>query len=210
MNIFDPVTLKTWRDLRRVIGEYGKKYVARNNSNISITLIFYMFILTILILQTLGIFKLYSDPLLLIVLSYESIIFFVIFIKIMIGTAFINNQFKLHKYLLKKNKTIMSDFGRLSYLYAKKDSVRPDNYIYKQGIKLLKQELGEENFGEKLKERAEILVSMIDEAIEELDFEEENEPATVLGIYVNYTLLKSMLIGVASLGFAVVQKVLNF
>jgi len=48
LNIFDPVTFKTWSNVRRVVVEYGRKYALRCNFNATITMIFYLFILAIL------------------------------------------------------------------------------------------------------------------------------------------------------------------
>ena len=209
LNIFDPITLRTWCNLRKVMSEYGRKFILRGNANITICMIFYIFIACIVVLQLLGVFSIYSDPLLLMVLEFEIIVFFSIFIRIMILTAFINNQFTIHKYLLKKNKTVISDFLRMSHLYAGEDAIKPENFIYQQGLITLRQELGDENFEDKLIERSEKLLAMIDETIEELVFEEANEPATVMGLTVNYTVLKSMLVGIVSLLFAVIQSFVN-
>lgn len=64
LNIFDPVSLKTWANLRRTIFDYGNRYVIRNSLNLTLIMIFYFILLMILILQTLGIIKAYDDPLL--------------------------------------------------------------------------------------------------------------------------------------------------
>jgi len=209
VNIFDPITLKTWSNLRRLLVEYGRKYVCRNNFNVTIIMIIYLFILTILVVQVLGIVETYNDPLLLIVLTYESVVFFAIFISIMIGAAFVNNQFGCDKNLLKKNKMIVSDFYRLSKLYVGNNAIEPENYVYKEGLKILKKELGSVNFEEKLVDRAEKLVAIIDDIIEELDFEEQNEPYTVLGIPVNYGLLKTAVFGLVSVFFALAQGLMS-
>jgi len=212
LNIFDPVTLKTWSNFRRLMNSYGRKYTLRSNFNVTITMIVYTVVLGILLLQVTGLVSTYSNPLLLVVLTYETVVFFTIFISIMLGGAFVNNQYKVHKNLLKKNKTIISDFQQLSYLYVGKEAIEPDNYIYKEGLKLLKAELGrgnnEEDFEEKLIARSEKLSTMIDDIIEELDFEEENEPFTVLGVPITYGILKSLAAAIASLGFAISQMIM--
>ena len=205
LNIFDPITLKTWVNLRRVMYEYGKEYRLRNNLNISLVMAAYSFIVCIIILQLFGIVNTYDDPLLLLVLGYESVVYFTIFIQVMIGTAFINDQYTVHKYLLTKNKSIIADFHRLSHIYAGKDAIIPDNFIYREGLRVLKEELGEDNFKEKVVERAETLIMMIDDAIGELEFEEINEPFTVMGIAINYTVLKGALIGITSVLFGLIQ-----
>lgn len=209
VNIFDPITLKTWSNLRRLIVEYGRKYICRNNFNVTVTMIIYLFVLTILIVQVLGIVKTYDNPLLLIVLTYESAVFFAIFISIMVGAAFINAQFGCDKNLLKKNKMIVSDFYRLSKVYVGKNAIEPENYVYKEGLKILKKELGATNFEEKLVDRAEKLTAIIDDIIEELEFEEQNEPYTVLGIPVNYGLLKTAVFGLVSVLFALGQSLVS-
>ena len=209
VNIFDPITLRTWSNLRRLFIEYGRKYVYRNNFNVTVTMTIYLFVLTILVLQVIGWVHTYDDPLLLIVFTYESAVFFGVFISIMVGGAFINNQFGADKNLLKKNKMIVSDFYRLSNVYVGKDAIVPENYVYKEGLRIMKKELGTNNFEEKLIDRSEKLVSIIDDIIEELDFEENNEPYTVLGIPVNYGMLKTAAAGLVSVGFALGQSLIG-
>jgi len=205
LNIFDPVTLKTWSNVRRVVVEYGRKYTLRCNFNITITMIFYLFILAILTLQILGVVDSYGGDLLQIVFGYEIVVFFAIFAFIMLAVAYSNNQYLVHKNLLKKNKTILSDFNRLSYLYVGEDSIEPDNFIYREGLRLLREELGEENFEKKLIARTEKMTAMINDIIEELDFEELNEPFTVMGIPVTYSVLQALGVGLVSLVFALSQ-----
>lgn len=205
INIFDPVTLKTWSSLRRVLNEYGKKYILRSNFNVTVTMMFYLVIVTIVVLQILGVVNTYNDSLMMIVFAYESVIFFAVFISIMLAVAFINGQYMTDKSLLQKNKTIISDFQRLSYLYVGKDAIEPDNMVYKEGLRIMKANLGESNFEEKLIAQAEKLTSMIDNIIEELEFEELHEPSTVMGIPVNYGLLKTIVAGLVSVIFAVGQ-----
>lgn len=209
LNIFDPLTLRTWSNFRKLMNNYGKKFILRNNFNVTVSMTFYFFVIATLLLQTVGIIESYNDTLFVIIFTFDSIVFFTIFIVNMWGAAFINDQYKVHKNLLKKNKTIISDFQRLSNLYVGEHAIEPDNPIYKEGLKLLKQELGEDNFEEKLIARAENLASIIDDIIEDLDFEEKNEPFTVMGVVVHYSLLKSMAVAVASLVFAIAQSYLN-
>lgn len=209
INIFDPITLRTWSNLRRVIVEYGRKYVSRSNFNVAVIMTIYIFVLAILILQVVGIVHTYDDPLLLVVFTYESAVFFGIFVSIMLGGAFINSQFGCDKNLLKKNKMIASDFYRLSSVYVGKDAIQPENYVYREGLKVMKKELGSDNFEEKLIDQSEKLVAIIDDIIEELNFEEENEPYTVLGIPVSYGMLQTAGAGLVSVAFAFGQSLMS-
>jgi len=206
INIFDPVTLKTWSNFRKLMNSYGRKYTLRSSFNVTMIMTLYIMVFLTLILQTTGLLNYVIDPLLWVVLVYETIVFFVIFIVIMIRGAFINDQYRVHKNLLKKNKTIISDFHQLSHLYIGKEGIEPDNYIYKEGLRLLRAELGDDDdFQEKLVDRAEKLVTMIENIIEELEAEEENEPFTVLGIAITNGMLKTLGIGVGSLIFGLGQ-----
>jgi hypothetical protein len=81
--------------------------------------------------------------------------------------------------------------------------------LLKLGLKILRKELGEEDFEGKLVERSEKLAGMIDDFIEELEFEEENEPFRVMGIAMDYNLIKSLALGAGSLVFTVVQSFMN-
>lgn len=209
LNIFDPITLKTWRNLRRVLMEYGTGFIRRSNMNISLIIVGYSFVLCIIVLQIMGILSVYSDPMLLILLTFDSLFYFKLFIMMMMGTAFINSQFKSNRFLLAKNKDIIADFNRLSYVYFGKDALKPDNIVYKEGLRTFKEEFGDTDFEEKVKERTEVLITMIEDAIDMLEFEEVSNPSTLLGIAFDYGIVKSMLIGVASVAFAAIQSLTN-
>jgi len=206
VNIFDAANLKAWLDLRKLINDYGKKYIHRNHFNVAASLTFYAFILAILLLQLLGVINVYNDPLSLIVFGYESAVFFVIFIVSMYGGACVNDQYKTHKAELKRVKGFISKFQKLSYLYVGENAIEPENPVYREGFRALKQELGEENLQTKLVERSQKLMSTLDELVEDLTFEEANSPFTVMGTAVNFTVVKSLLITVASILFAISQR----
>jgi hypothetical protein len=57
-----------------------------------------------------------------------------------------------------------------------------------------------------MKERCTILNYIFDEMIEELEYEEINNPFTVVGIPVNKIVLQKLAVGVGSVTFAVIQK----
>jgi len=209
MNIFDAVSLKAWLDLRKLVNDYGKKYILRNNFNVTASLLFYGFVIAVLLLRLLGIINIYNDPLLLVLFSYESVVFFVIFLLAIIGGACINDQYKVHKGLLKKVKSVISNFQKLSHLYVGENAIEPDNPVYKEGLKLLKQELGNEDLEAKLVARAQKLMSILDEVMDDLSYEETTAPFTVMGTAVNFNVVKSLLITVASLLFAISQRFLG-
>src|SRR5690242_1150553 len=80
LNIFDPVTLKTWANMRKVMLEFGNKFVMRNGFNITVVLTIYSVVFAVLIIQALGIVKNSIDTLTLIIFAYETIVYFTIFI----------------------------------------------------------------------------------------------------------------------------------
>jgi len=208
-NIFDPVALITWSNLRKVLKEYGKKYYLRTNFNVTITMGLYLIVLAMMVLQILGMISTFSDNLLMIVFAYENLVLFGIFVIIIIGASFINSQCGFHMNLMKKNKTVISNFQRLSYLYVGKNAIQPDNCLYKEGLRRMREELGSENFEEKLVARAEKLTAIMDDIIEDLEFEERHEPATVMGFPVDYGVLKTIGVFIVTVLFAIGQKIAN-
>jgi hypothetical protein len=81
--------------------------------------------------------------------------------------------------------------------------------LYQQALIKLKEELGEEDFERKMKSRCEILIAIVSDTIEELEFEEQTNSYKVLGISVNYGILKSVLVALGSVAFAVIQSKLK-
>ena len=209
IDIFDPMTIKAWYRLRRVVSDYGKSYILRNGVNVSIMMLIYIFILAIVVLQLVGVFKRYDNHLLLLVLIYEIVVFYIILLIILIGTAIINNQFKRHKHTLTNDRFLVSDFSRLSHLYAGKNAVEPKNQIYKDGLRLLREELGDTNFGERLRKRINVSIMAIDDVIMCLGSAQINEALSVLKIKVNFTIVKTIIIGTVSGVFAIIQIYLN-
>jgi len=111
--------------------------------------------------------------------------------------------------LMKKNKTVISNFQRLSYLYVGKNAIQPDNCLYKEGLRRMREELGSDHFEEKLIARAEKLTAIMDDIMEDLEFEERHEPATVMGFPVDYGVLKTIGVFIVTVLFSIGQKIVN-
>ena len=112
-DLFDKISIKTWGELRKVLFGYGKKYYLRNDFNISVALLIYfpLFIL-VSIEYFFEVFKI-NEPALPVILIFEIVIAFYYLAKMLLNGAIINNQFKLHRDLLKKAKD--SVFTLLKY-----------------------------------------------------------------------------------------------
>jgi len=68
--------------------------------------------------------------------------------------ANINDKFRVHRNSLKKVKNILCDFHRLDDVYVGKNPLETACPLREGGLKLLKEELGEENFEENSKQIA--------------------------------------------------------
>ena len=141
-----------------------------------------------------------------IIWTYETVFYMIMFVTLLVLGAFVNSEFGLHRNLLKKDKGIISNYLALADQFVGKDSIDPDSRIYVEGLRYMKKELGDDNFKEKMKERCTILNYIFDEMIEELEYEEINNPFTVVGIPVNKIVLQKLAVGVGSVTFAVIQK----
>ena len=78
-NFTDPITLKTWENLRRVFMDYGKKFIIRNNVNLSIFFVIYITITIALLLEISGVLTTFNDPLVEVILAYEAVVVLMVF-----------------------------------------------------------------------------------------------------------------------------------
>ena len=210
-NVFDIMTLKTWASLRLIFMHYGDRFIHRNNMNITMITLFYVSILAVILLQGLGITKIFESiedyTEYVAILGFGSVLFFGIFLSIMYYGAFLNDQYRIHKDLLRKNRTVVKDLKRFSNFMEGENPIEPKTFLYKEGLRTLREELGEEDFARKLEEKTEKLAQVFDDIIEELNFEELNNCFKLFGIPISYTLLQSVLVGLASVGAALLKKI---
>ena len=190
INIFDPFSLRTWISLRKIFMDFGRKYFMRINLNISIFLIFYVGITAILLLEYFGIIKVFQGNLMSLVAMFEGVIMIGLMIKSVVTGAYINDHFRVHQSILQKNKTVLTDLLQLDDVYfsTTRNNFTSSNIIYQEGVNKIKDLLklaGFQNFKEETVAVTEDfllkLVTFNNNAIEELEFEQENNPVKMLG-----------------------------
>jgi len=92
-------------------------------------------------------------------------------------------------------------------MFFGKSAIKSD--IYKEGVKILCDEMANENFIVNVKERLEKAICIIDESIEQLIYEEINNPYKILGFTMNYGFIQAVATGIVSVGIASFQRIMN-
>ena len=138
----------------------------------------------------------------------------------------INKQYQIHKGLIKTNKDVLSDLLRLYVVYFEKKEYKPENEVYRKGVEKVLQNVNyylsnnieicnpkkwmHDEMKKKVTKRIlKDLISICDEIIEELTFENMYEPFRINGIAATPKVLHSILAIFGSLLFAVGQRYIN-
>lgn len=216
LNIFDNITVKTWVNLRKILWKYGAKYQIRQDLDLTVYTVLYVIIILILMLQWLKLVTVPLSTMAMILFSYECFFVSILFVQVLILAAQINDTFQLHMNVLKKIKLVSGDLLYLDYAYFNKDVGEAENYIYKAGVRMLKKELGGEGlendpekakeFFERLERRLSKLISLIDEEIEDLEFEFTNNPYKIVGFRVDWQLLTTAAVAGLSAVIGIIQR----
>ena len=215
LNIFDPFTLRTWISLRKIFMDFGRKYFLRINLNISIFLIFYAIILIVLLLQYFEIMTIISDTLLAVVFLFEAAVMFGLMIRSVIIGAQVNDHFRVHQSILQKNKGVVADLLQLDDIYFPASGIpfRSANILYQEGVRKIQtlielagMERGTVESAFAIEDFLRKLMTLNNNAIEELNFEQESNPVKILGFVANGALVQQILVGLFTLAVAVLQK----
>lgn len=117
-----------------VLLDYGRKFIVRNDVNLSIFFIIYLILFSIVSLEAIGIIKAFNNGLVGLILSYESIAVMLVFFIVLILGARVNEHFSTHKSMLKKIKTVLKDLKNLREHYFNLDNhsirVNPEIFLY--------------------------------------------------------------------------------
>ena len=144
VNILDQTTLHSWIDLRKLAIDYGKKYFFRHE--IFMPVAFYtaaacLLLIFFILINFLTFGTTENDIIeknkMIVVLGVTALYFLVLFFWMLYSSAHVNEQFDLHKKILKVNKDLIQDieifrdFYFKEYLGAKTD---PDANIPQENL----------------------------------------------------------------------------
>lgn len=216
LNFFDPITVKMWVSLRKILWQYGSKYQIRQDLDITIFTVFYLILTIVLILQWLEWLKVDLSTMAVLLISAECLIGAILFGYMLVLAALINDTFNFHMNLLKKIKVICGDMLHLDFIYFGKRNFEAHSYVYRAGVQMLIRELGGDKIGDdpknvqiylqKLETRLSKLITMLGEEIEDLGFELINNPYKILGFTIDWKLISTLALGVGSIIFGVVKE----
>lgn len=222
INFFEPITLKSWGVLHKVLRNYGKKQKTRVDHQLSIFLLFAIFFFVFLILTVFNYLGTYSE-INLVVLIYQTMFIFVVVLFVLKKGKAINKLYSFHIMILKRNKNILSDLLRLNEIYFN-DKFIPENVIYCQGVSSLKDlcniliennlDMKENNFS-KLDRKIALIKNILKDLIyisdgitEELQHYSKNEPFSVFSFPATEEFVNSIWALIASAILAILKKFL--
>ena len=225
LDFFEPFTFKSWGILHRVLRNYGKKQKTRTDYHLIIFLLTAILLIICLIMTVFDYFHTYSE-INVAVFEYQTLYILIILLIILKKGFAINKLYSLHITLLKANKNILSDLLTLNEIYFQNDKFVPENEIYSQGVKVLKNmceklidkrifihenttlSLGEDKNILFIKKILKNLIQISNDLIEELQYTLENEPFNVLSIPATEDVMHSIWALIASGVVAILKKMI--
>lgn len=226
IDFFCKLSLKSWGSLHKIIRSFGAKYKLRIECYLTLFSLFYLMITILIISAIFGNLETLYSFINLIILIYEVLIMSLCMIGLISIGVVINKQYQIHKGLIKTNKDILSDLLRLYIVYFEKKGYKPENEVYRKGVEKINQNVNyylsnsisicnpkkwvHDELRKKVTKRVlKDLISICDEIIEELTFENLYEPFKINGIAATPKVLHSIFAIFGSLLFAVGQKYLK-
>ena len=220
LNIYDPFSLKSWTITRKLFMDFGRKFYLRINWNISGFLIYYLLLGLILGLQYFGvqISSKLNNVSLIAAFLFEIVIMGVLLLYVIVVGASINQKFREHKTILQSYRSIISDMIEFDEVYFPQiQSVgKPQSAVYKRGVEEMRSLAKKAGINPKsVKGNAAVKVyfrhlrSILEDGVRNLEIDETTLPIAFLGIELSYGLVSQMLVGLGSVGFAILQKTMN-
>ena len=211
INVFDYMSLRTWVTLRKIFMHIGDRQMESIGLAVTLFTGSHLITMAILVLNYIGSFKLIQNDFLEYLINYSigSILILFFLAKIVVLGSSLNQQYEIHRNLIRKNKSIVVSVFRLYSSYLGEKPIEPKNYVEAEGFRLLKEEFGENYSEEKMKEKLELLINTYDDILQEIEFEEKQYPFQVLGIPITRTLVKAIGTGLVSVAAALISKAMS-
>lgn len=204
VNLFDPIPLKSWSNIKRVSMDYALKYQKRAETGVSFQIFFYMTFMIFLVIQIFYTNVEFFDARSLVIVAIQLTLVLGFTVILMIVVARTNGIYQVMKGHVKEVRDILSDFVLVKYEYLEKD-VTPKNLLYRLFNEKLRAEFSHienrEEFVEASVAYLKNLIACYDDILDEIAFEEENHPARALEIALTQPRLKRLTVGVLSVTF---------
>ena len=226
IDFFCKLSLKSWGSLHKIIRSFGAKYKLRVECYLTLFSLFYLVVTILIVSAIFGNLQTLYTFVNLVVLIFEVIIISLCMIALISIGVNINKQYQIHKGLIKTNKDVLSDLLRLYVVYFEKKEYKPENEVYRKGVEKVLQKVNyyltnnieicnpkkwmHDEMKKKVTKRIlKDLISICDEIIEELTFENMYEPFRINGIAATPKVLQGILAIFGSLLFAVAQRYID-
>ena len=210
-NFLCPKNLRAWNLLRKICRDYGYKYLLRQSNNLGWASFIYLVLGIILALSFFGIINLKIttgtsnnskfDNSLEYIIAFDVAFYLLLLFKELIYGIRLNSFYQLHKNNFEDMRIFLADIARQTDWYFVK-GIKPKNHLYRFALKHLKKNNANED---QLSAHLQDILTTMKEIINDLEYEEQQRPFTVLGFAPSYQILSTLGIGVLSLVFAVLQ-----
>lgn len=212
INVFCPISYKSWYCMNRIFRTYGEKFLKRIEMVLGLFLFFNLVMALLCVLAVYNLLGPFGRSINIAYLGYGLILMLVaIFLALRKG-AIINELYDIHRDILKNNKDIISDLLHLYSTYFELSESDSENEIYYYATSVFCKHTEGMSPEEKKKCITSFLNNlkeMNDDIIEQLAFSKERRPFKIFGIPATSALLKSILAGLGTAAIACIQKFLS-
>ena len=231
MNIFEGFNLSSWKILRRIAMDYGKRFFFRHELYLPVVFILatgcLMLMFTIIYLYILDptIFpSCFNVNEMILCLLYWSFIFYYLVIDLLWGFSKVNEFFEIHTLKLYNVKQILNDLIKYQEHYFAKYGVKRTDGVARTDLHtIFMQSSASHVHGRLAKEISEMLgdrlqtdlipmleesINAVDTIIQEIQVDQAYQCITILGFNINYAFVGNLLVILMSICFTIYQFVM--
>ena len=125
--------------------------------------------------------------------AVDATLFLVIVCAVFSYSVRVNDQYRIHRDLVRINKGIVMNMFRLYPSMVGSQPIKPQSYMYNLGYQMLLKEFGTNFSADELENRLQPLIEAYDHILQDLEYEEAHYPLKLFGIPIRSTLLNSLI-----------------
>ena len=184
INIFDPMSLRTWLTLRKVFMNFDDRRMKATVASLTFILILHSFLIAAFILQSFDMYTLFGTTfqLMLAIYSPSCFIYLGFFSVFATYGYLLNREYEHHNDILRNNKTTVSTLFDMYPHFTGRNPLIPKTYIYREGLKALNNPNGEYLNPHEQEKRSEIILRTYKQISKELNIEGNKNPFCLMGI----------------------------
>jgi len=194
LNIFDPMSLRTWSSVRKIYMSFDERSMQAIGTALVFILFMHGLMVILFLVESFHIYKFFGQSFYLSLAIYTPACF--IYLGYFVALAYygyqINNHHEHHDTVLKKNMLAIQTLFQLYPHLVGENPIKPKTYLYGMGLKQLKAFVekeqhaeghhhGEEHIEEMLEEKMESIVGTYEHILSELELEDKKSPFRLMG-----------------------------